>query len=566
MGKKKPDILLVNPACLDRRVFGEDDRIVPIGLYYIAALALKNGFDTRILNLADIGDEEPVAVFTKAIQSWMPDVIGFSVMNPNRWNAIDCARVAKRIRPDGVIVFGGPAPGFMPGHFFSVCPEIDVVVKGEGELSFLDILNSLEACPDGPLDHIPGLILKRDGVIVETQARAPLEDLDTLPHPSEYFRFAHLSMSRGCPGACTFCGSPGFWGARKVRSHSAHWFAHEIETLYQKGVRHFYISDDTFTMDKPRVLEFCRRISEKHLNITWNAISRADCVDEDLLLAMRKAGCIQISYGVESGSESIRKTLGKPVDRETIIQAFSLTKACGILSRAYFIYGSPGETKKTIQESLDLMLAIGPLSIICYLLVVFPGTYLYERAKRKNLVTDDLWEKRMEDLPWFEVDERLDFDQVKTFGDRLRSAFYGHVDQFALGLELLDKKELYPFHADFLSRLGMTFSHGEYAGDSRVKNPDKTATRLFEQALAYAPDARAFLGLAMQSQRLRHFDKAMAILEMAFTYFPDHKDLNLCMGICLMNKGEWRKALAVFEPFSNAPEFKNYIDICRKHG
>lgn len=564
MTKKRQNILLVNPSCLDRRISGEDARIVPIGLFYIGAQLLENGFETAILNLADT-EEDPINVFTKAVEARMPDVIGFSVMNPNRWNAVDCAKAAKKIKPGITIVFGGPAPTFLFDHLFSACPEIDFMVKGEGEIGFLELLNALETGTQRHFDEIPGLVLKKDDAIVETSLGPPIEDLDTLSHPSKYFRFQHLAMSRGCPGSCTFCGSPKFWGSRKVRFHSAEWFAREIETLVKKGVTHFYISDDTFTMDKPRVLEFCRLITEKNLSITWNAISRVDYVDADILLAMRKAGCIQISYGVESGSEKIRKTLGKPIDREKIIAAFSMTRVHGILSRAYFIYGSPGETKDTIQESIDLIRTIRPLSAIFYMLVIFPGTFLYQSAKEKKFVSDDFWHQRIEDLPWFEIDKTLDFKKVKAFGDDLRTAFYNNLDLFSQDLGLVDKKELYPFHADFLSRLAMTFSHGEYSVDPRVKNQSGTATRLFEQALSYVPDARAFLGLAMQKQKSRDLDRAMAILENAMIHFPAHKDLNLCMGICLMNKGRFKTALTFFEPFKDFPDTRHYIQICQKN-
>ena len=127
MAKKRQTILLVNPSCLDPRISGEDARIVPMGLFYIGALLMEKGFDTEILNLADAG-EDPVGVFEKALETRKPDVIGFSVMNPNRWNAVDCAKTAKKILPEAVIVFGGPASTFLFEHLFSVCPDRKSVV------------------------------------------------------------------------------------------------------------------------------------------------------------------------------------------------------------------------------------------------------------------------------------------------------------------------------------------------------------------------------------------------------------------------------------------------------
>ncbi len=538
--------------------------MVPIGLYYIGALLMENGFAATIINLADIRDD-PVEVFKKFTTTEQPDIIGFSVINANRWNAMECAKAARLIKPDITIVFGGPAPTFLADHLLTACPDIDFIVAGEGEITFLELVTQLENNSFKSFEKVNGLIFKKENVFFKSPPRLPVKTLDTLVHPSKYFKYQHLAMSRGCPGKCTFCGSPKFWRNSSVRSHSPEWFADEIESLVKSGITHFYISDDTFTMDKKRVIEFCRLIIDRKLDITWNAISRVDSIDEDILFSMRKAGCIHLSLGVESGSKKIRQTLGKPIKREKIITAFSLTASYGILPRAYFIYGSPGETNKTIQESCDLLNAIKPLSAIFYLLVIFPGTHLYQSAVNKGLVTDNIWHQKIEDLPWFEVDDSLDFPKVKAFGDQLRSAFYSNLDTFAKELNLVDIKALYPFHADFLSRLAMTFSHGEYADEPRVNNQDITAEQLYDRALSYGPDARAFLGLAMLHQKQRQFDKAVLILKKGLGLWSENKNLNVCMGVSLMNMGRFKTALDFFENFSENLEIKKYIDICHQN-
>ena len=564
---KQKKILLVNPSCLDARISGEDAGIVPIGLYYIASILMENGFDTKIINLADSKDDS-VKTFKKYITIEQPDIIGFSVINPNRWNAMDCAGAARQILPDITIVFGGPAPTFLADHLLNACPDIDFIVTGEGEITFLELAIKLENERNGSFEDINGIVFKKNSNIFKTSPRQPVEVLDSLVHPSKYFVYQHLAMSRGCPGKCTFCGSPKFWGSSNLRFHSPKWFADEIQTLVKNGITHFYISDDTFTMDKQRVIEFCDLIIDRKLTITWNAISRVDYIDADILFAMRKAGCNQLSFGVESGSEKIRKTLGKPIKQEKIIAVFSLTTSYGILPRAYFIYGSPGETDKTIQQSIDLLNAIRPLSAIFYMLVIFPGTHLYQSAVNKHLVTDDVWHQKIEDLPWFEMDDLLDFTKVKSFGDGLRSEFYNNLDTFAQKIELVDIKELAPFHADFLSRLAMTFSHGEYAGeyggDSRIKNQDKTAKLLYDRALSYTPNSRAFLGLAMLLQKQKHFDSAISVLKKGLNHSPENKNLNICMGVNLMNTGQFKAALHFFEKFRESSGINQYINICHQ--
>ncbi|OQY52985.1 MAG: B12-binding domain-containing radical SAM protein [Desulfobacteraceae bacterium 4572_89] len=581
-------ILFVNPACLDKRVFNDDDKVIPIGLYYMAALLLENKFDVRILNLASpagidemqgqktqprqnsndsVHDsaQDPILAFTAVIEKEKPNFIGFSVTNPTRINALACARAARKILPHAWIVFGGPAPGFMGDYLLKTCPEIDIIVRGEGESTCLALVKSIkkgESFKGRNVKGIKGILFHENNKIIDTGPAEPIQDLDSLVHPSKYFVFQHLSMSRGCPGKCTFCNSPKFWGASGIRFHSAQWLAMEIQALAKKGITHFYISDDTFTMDRNRVIEFCSLIISAGITITWNAISRVDYIDKELLSNMRKAGCIQISFGVESGAEKIKKTLGKPMSNKKCIQAFSLTLSHGIMPRAYFIYGSPGETWDTIQESVDLLIKLRPLGAIFYMLVIFPGTHLYKYALEKRLVTHEIWDQDIEDLPWFDLDDNLDFPQVKAFGKKLRQTFYTNLNQFADSIDLKEDKSLYPFHADFLSRLAMTFSHGEYSNDPRIKNPDKIAEKLFNRSLTYLPQPRAFLGIAMLLQKRKNFDQAVTLFEKGLGHFPGNKDLSMGMGICLMNQGRFKKALTFFTPFRNESGMGHYINIC----
>ncbi len=561
--------LFVNPACLDKRVTDDDALVIPMGLYYLAAQLLDRGIQAPILNLAqqDPGTgQEYLALFIETIKREQPDIIGFSLTNPSRFSAMACAVAAKKICPKTLILFGGPAPTFMADHLFRACPELDIIVKGEGERPVLELANALEKKTEhipATLKNIKGLIFRQGNDLVNTGPSDLIQNLDDLAHPAKYFHFQHLAMSRGCPGKCTFCGSPKFWGNSRVRRHSADWFFEEIQTLAQKGVSHFFFSDDTFTMDRDQVITLCEKIINSELSITWNAISRVDYIDEDLLSMMRRAGCIQISFGVESGSDKIKKILGKPMDNDTCVQAFSLARSLGILPRAYFIYGSPGETQATVEESLGLMEKLAPLSIVSYMLVLFPGTHLYARARRKKLVDDDIWFRQIEDLPWFELDKNLDFDIVKSYGDMLRQGFAKQLEHFVRTLDLKKDKLLYPFHADFLSRLAMTFSHGEYADNPLIKNPDSIAQSLFKEALTYGHDPRTYLGLAMIHQKNRDFPRAMTRFREGLERFPGNKDLSVGMGVCLMNQGNFKKALPFFITFDKDPGLRHYIEICQ---
>ncbi len=240
-----------------------------------------------------------------------------------------------------------------------------------------------------------------------------------------------------------------------------------------------------------------------------------------------------------------------------------MTRAFGILPRAYIIYGSPGETSGTIQETIDLIEKIKPLSLISYILVLFPGTQLYNDLLFRKKISADVWHQKIEDIPWFQLDPNLNPEQVTNFGKKIRNTFFSRIQEYALDTKLVDNRELYPFHADFLSRLAMTFSHGDYSNHPRVKKPLKTAALLYDRALSYAPDARAYLGLGMLHQKQRHFDRAVALMEKALIHFGNDKSLNICMAVSLMNLGRFSDALAFLEKFQTHGDIQPYIDACK---
>jgi anaerobic magnesium-protoporphyrin IX monomethyl ester cyclase len=552
-------ILLIYPNFLEDRVHAEDARVVPIGLYYIGAVLKENQYDVEILNWHDI-HKTPHKI-EETLREKKPDVIGFSIVHVNRWGGIDISRIAKRIFPETKVVFGGIGATFLWEHLLGHFKEIDFAVLREGEYSFLNLIQCLEKRDNEGVKKIKGIAFRDGTRIVKTEKAEEIQDLDKLPMPSKYFDFQHLSSSRGCPANCTFCGSPQFWG-RKVRFHSPEYFVEQLEQLYRRGITFFYISDDTFTMKKDRVIEICKKINEKDLKITWFSISRVNFVDKEMLYWMRKAGCIQISYGVESGSEKIRNMLNKNIRTDDIMRAFALTTKYGILSRAYFIYGSPGESHETIQETIDLVHEIKPLSTIFYILDIFPGTALYEDFKQRTNLNDDVWLNRIEDTMYFESDPRLSKDLILDFGQKLRSDYYSHLPEFADTIQLVDQKDLYESHADFLSRLAMTFSHGDYASFEAIPEKDNVAQRLYERSLLYYPNQRAYLGLGIIMQKQRKYEESVRILSEGMKHFPESEPIAMCLGISYMNLGKHEEALECFQKFPESRDTLQYIADC----
>jgi len=552
-------ILLIYPNFLEDRLHAEDVRVAPIGLYYVGALLKENLYDVEILNWHDI-NKTPHKI-KEILKEKKPDVIGLSIVHANRWGGIDVARIAKRILPEMKIVFGGIGTTFLWKHLLKHFMVIDYAVLGEGEYSFLNLIQCIENGNYEGINDIKGIAFRLGEKCVKTGDPEVIQDLDRLPMPSKYFEFQHLASSRGCPANCTFCGSPQFWG-HKVRFHSPEYFVEQLERLYCKGITFFYISDDTFTMRKNRVIQICKKIIEKDLKITWFAISRVNYVNEEMLYWMRKAGCIQISYGVESGSEKIRNVLNKNIKTDDIKRAFALTTKYGILARAYFIYGSPGETRETIQETIDLIHQIKPLSTIFYILDIFPGTALYEDFLRRKKLSDDVWLKRIEDIMHFESAPRLSKDIILAFGQKLRSDYYRHLPEFADALQLVDKADLYKSHADFLSRLAMTFSHGDYAAIEAIPVKEEVAQRLYVRSLSYYPNQRAYLGLGIIKQKQEKYEESVRILSEGMKQFPESESLATCLGISYMKLGRYEEALKCFHKFLDSRDALQYAAAC----
>jgi len=256
--------------------------------------------------------------------------------------------------------------------------------------------------------------------------------------------------------------------------------------------------------------------------------------------------------------------LKKKIGTDQIKRAFDLTTSYGILARAYFIYGSPGESRGTIQETLDLIHEVKPLSIIFYILDIFPGTSLYEDFKKKAGVTDDIWLKGIEDIMYFESDPSLSRDLILDFGETLRRDFYENLRHFTDSIELSGTKEFEQMNADFLSRLGMTFSHGDYAQIEAIRDKEGIAEGLYRRALDYYPDHRAYLGLGIIRQKNRAFKESIEILREGLQYFPESEPLNMCLAISFMNLGEYEKALVYLKEFQDSKEALHHISNCYK--
>lgn len=374
---------------------------MPTGLGYLNALLRENGYGSRLANLSGVSWRETEALLRRE----RPDLFAVSVFTHNRFEALRLAVLAKEINPACVTVFGGPHATHRFTAILKENPAVDLVVLGEGEATFLELVRMV-ASGEQRFEAVAGLAC-RSGEVIHYSSRPPLADLDALPSPALHYgdawgcdinrQLEFVITSRGCPAACRFCSSPRFWG-KGLRFRSPRAMVDEIRLIRDRyGLLYFSLRDDTFTARKDRVIEFCRLLLEEKVYILWNCQSRVNCVDEEMLLWMRRAGCECVQYGVESGSERILAELGKQITPEQVRVAARATRRAGISLSVYLITGVPGETDEDVRATIRLINDILPHDGLVSPLAYYPGTVLFDDAVRKGSTRPDLFERQREE-------------------------------------------------------------------------------------------------------------------------------------------------------------------------
>jgi radical SAM superfamily enzyme YgiQ (UPF0313 family) len=376
--------------------------LLPIGLGYINAFLREKGFSSLVANLSGMGWKRVENLLEKE----RPAVLGISQFTHNRDESLKLAACAKKLNPRCFIALGGSHATHRAAEMLAATHHIDAVVLGEGEETFAELVEFLSAGKSS-LDGIAGLAIRSANGIMYTQPRQRIRELDSLPFPARYFddavgvnlqsQMEFIVTSRGCPAACHFCSSPKFWGKALVfRSPGS--IVDEIRFIRDNyGIIYFSIRDDTFTIDRIRVLEFCRTLLKEKVYILWNCQSRVNAVDEEMLGWMKRAGCECIQFGIESGSTRILRRLGKGISPDQVRKAALLTRKAGINLSVYLISGVPGETREDLEETKRLIDEIkandGQVSPLAY----YPGTSLFEGAVAAGEVPRDLFERQRDE-------------------------------------------------------------------------------------------------------------------------------------------------------------------------
>jgi anaerobic magnesium-protoporphyrin IX monomethyl ester cyclase len=299
------------------------------------------------------------------------------------------------------VALGGIHPTIYPKETAALdC--VDFAVAGEGEGTMVSLAASLDGGKSP--DDVRGLAYRDCGRVVYTGVPEFIEDLDALPFPARkltpYGRYGSLLSrrrpsttmftSRGCPHRCIFCDRPQM--GKRFRARSAANVVDELQECSDMGIREVLIYDDTFTLDRRRVLDICEGIRERGLDVVWDARARVDTVDGELLSAMRSAGCDRIHFGVESGNGEILKTLCKGITLAQAEDAFRLASDAGIQTLAYFMIGAPHETVETVRETMDFAQRLDPDYVHFSIATPFPATGLYRMGLESGMFLEDYWQ------------------------------------------------------------------------------------------------------------------------------------------------------------------------------
>lgn len=366
------------PKATMRNKLAGDYLVMPYGLLSIAAQAKKYGHEVILINLSDFLWSDIETIITRIKDSVL---FGMSCFTINRRGVAAMAKLIRRLHPQAKIVVGGPHATALPIEMLKHHQEIDSVVIGEGEVTFMEILQRLEK--HETLSGVAGTAW-REGEKVSTGAqRKRIDNIDTLSSPFDFYDPSTMLTSRGCPGKCSFCASSTIWGKR-LSLHSPEYVIAAIEkAVIDNGEKVIAIKDDTFTANRKRILTICKWIIERKINFTWSCDTRVDYIDDEILFAMRNAGCVKISLGVESGSPEILKNINKNISHEKILKATSLAKKYGFQIRYYMMIGNIGETIKTFNESLLFIEKAKPNEFMFCPLAIYPGTEVFNYYCKK---------------------------------------------------------------------------------------------------------------------------------------------------------------------------------------
>lgn len=421
---KEKEIAFVNPR--DFCKFISNTPYPPLGLGYLTSVLRKRDYQTTLIDGQILSPDE----YEKRITENEVEFLGITATIKQMQEAERVASIIKFRNPETTVIIGGPGPNSLPPKTVLRSGVIDIIVRGEAEETLPKVLEALQS--GVPLEGIPNLVYFENSTLVVTRKTAPPTELDKIPFPARdiFPQDAYLARwkentgitsvaimsSRGCPFACIFCDKT--VSGRGLRIRSPRNVVDEMQILTEEYglLDDIFFYDDLFLSDRKRVLAICDEIVKRELNISWSAQGRVDKVDLEMFKQMKKAGCSELYFGAESGSNRILGYLRKKFTREQIIEVFRLCHQTGIKPGVYIIVGVPGETQEDINETKSLIKEIRPYLLNFSYLTPFPNTPLYESTKNLLISKDHTQWDEMTKSPYkpecFEINPQKAHDQI----------------------------------------------------------------------------------------------------------------------------------------------------------
>lgn len=346
------------------------------GTLLLGTKLLDAGFEVDVLRFGQIPGylgNYPAFIkrITDKILDYSPKCVSFYALWPYFHIMLRISQELKKLRPDIVIVMGGPQASATAQAIMDAMPYVDYVCTGEGEDTVIPFFRSILREGGSGIEAVPGLYYRMNGVVTYTNIEVPLCDLNALPQwddrlyidqytqPEEGIKrddyFMNIDVGRGCPYNCSFCSSSYFW-RRTYRLKTPERIVEDIRYFHDKfGIRSFGFSHDAFTTNLKLVDQVCDHFIEQGLDITWNCTARIDCIDENLILKMKKTGMTQIELGIETGSKRMQKITHKNLNLDRAREMVDFVMKSGVRIGLFFMCGFPEETIEDLKDTLDLM-------------------------------------------------------------------------------------------------------------------------------------------------------------------------------------------------------------------
>jgi len=379
-------IALINP-CSHLQLQTHRHGVGHLGLGYVAACLLKNGHDVCIID-AKNEKLDPDAVVGR-IREFAPALVGATAMTHEICHVGDLLAKVKQALPTCITVVGGPHTTALPEHTLQEFPDIDVAVCGEGEYTACELAEAISAnCARGSWASIQGIAFRDSDGVRMTQTRPPIDNLDDLPFPAwELFPrdvLMPIFSGRGCPFRCAFCQR--VLGDR-IRLRSVDSVIAELDARETRIDRHtFWFSDEVFGTNRKWTRQLLERLIRRNERLGrvwhWKANSRTNLADEELYRLMHRAGCRQLDFGIESGCLEILDRIHKNITLETAREAIRCARRASIKTNAFFIIGHPGENWRTALKTVRFARRLGADDIAVGVMVPYPGTEVWEMARR----------------------------------------------------------------------------------------------------------------------------------------------------------------------------------------